>query len=67
MLFEFSCHGYQKRSTGCHGSCETYKKEKTLYDEQKATFDKQKAINDGVYRQRSKSVERAIKSRKGWR
>ena len=63
MLFEFSCHRCQNRSPGCHGSCETYKKEKAAYDEQKAKFDKQKAINDGVYGQRAKSVEKATKGR----
>ena len=63
MLFEFTCRGCQKRSPGCHGICETYKKEKAIYDEQKAKIDKQKAIKDGVYSQRSKSVERATKGK----
>lgn len=61
MYFEFSCHGCEKRTAGCHAACETYKEEKARYDAQKAEIDKQKAIKDGVYRQRVRAVAKATK------
>lgn len=59
MKFKFSCYGCEKRSPGCHGSCETYKQERLEYEAQKAEIEKAKAISDGIYRQRSNGVARA--------
>ena len=41
--FEFSCKTCPNRYPGCHGECETYKKERALYDEQKVEWDKKRS------------------------
>lgn len=61
MRYEFSCHGCDKRTPGCHGSCETYKQERAEYDAKKAEIDNKKAIRDGTYKQREVAVARAIR------
>ena len=42
------CLGCGNRKVGCHGSCETYIKQKEANDELKATMQKEKALNFAV-------------------
>lgn len=65
MSFEFSCHGCQKRSMGCHSSCEIYKEERARYDARKAEIDKKRSVDHAIYMQKAGGVARANRGKRG--
>lgn len=40
----YSCKDCQQRYPGCHGKCETYKKEKAAHEEQRAAQKREREI-----------------------
>lgn len=60
----YSCKDCQQRYPGCHGKCETYKKEKAAHEEQREAQKREREIRQGLYMQRSSAVTRATKRRK---
>ena len=60
----YSCKDCQQRYPGCHGKCETYKREKAAHEEERAALNREREIQHGLYMQRSTAVIRATKRRK---
>jgi hypothetical protein len=60
----YSCKGCEKRTPGCHSKCPDYLAEKAEHDRLKAEADKKRDISIGIRDQRTRGVNKAIKSRR---
>ena len=61
----YSCKDCGNRHPGCHGHCETYKKEKAEHEEQKAVENQRKYVQQGLYNQRSVAIRKTAR-RDSW-
>ena len=55
------CYGCKTRYEDCHDTCETYKKEKAIYEKKKAAMYKQKKLDADLT---SRAIEGALRMKK---
>lgn len=65
--YDFSCKGCPNRYPGCHGECETYKKERAAFDEKKAELEKYKEAKRYSYNTIADTIDAEAKLRKSHR
>lgn len=53
-----------KRYIGCHSECPEYLMEKKLWDEQKKVISEKRQVDNDLYEQRFKSVQKALKRKR---
>ena len=62
--FVFSCYGCNTKHAGCHAECETYKRERIIYEQKKAEYDKYREAEYYLNNANANRRDRAAKARK---
>lgn len=63
----FTCMDCKDRYPGCHGSCETYQRERDLYTKQKVLDDANKQADAYLHDRLEESLDIIAKKRKSMR